>query len=78
MREDQQFEIMRQTQAAVKVEDLVLEQIDALEQSVDKKIYSILGKPIEPWLAMQLLTEKATYGRLRKKFNPKQSHIEET
>ena len=68
MRNDQQIQAMQLGDAAAKVEALVRDYLEELERSVDNKIYSTLGHSLDPLEAVRLVTEKATYGRLRKKF----------
>ena len=40
--------------------------IELLDKRVDQKVYSTLDKPLDPHYAVQLVTEKATYEKVRK------------
>ena len=40
--------------------------IEDLDKRVDQKVYSTLDKPLDPHYAVQLVTEKATYEKVRK------------
>ena len=66
MDEDRALVALSKRQSVPAAEELLWELIAELDKRVDQKLYSTLSSPLDPHYAVQLVTEKAAYEKIRK------------
>ena len=66
MQGDRELAALSKRQTVPAAMDLLLEVLAEFDKRVDQKVYSTLDKPLDPHYAVQLVTEKATYEKVRK------------